>query len=96
MPAADRGEGGLLVAIAYKEIAVFFIKRGVLYNKEKQRNPGSKDRDRNSRGSGNTSNNKEDLELLEILKPLLNTGKIGNNKAINILGNSSATENLDT
>jgi hypothetical protein len=32
---ADRGEGSLLIAIAYKEIAVFLIKGGVLYNKEK-------------------------------------------------------------
>jgi len=67
LPAADRGEGSLLVATAYEEIAVFLVEGGVLHNKEKQRNPGSEDKDQNSRSSGNTSDDKEDLELLEIL-----------------------------
>jgi len=63
----DKGEGSLLVATAYEEIAVFPVEGGVLHNKEKQRNPGSEDKDRNSRSSSNTSDDKEDLELLEIL-----------------------------
>jgi len=33
--AADRGEGGLLVATAYEEMAVFPAEGGVLHNKEK-------------------------------------------------------------
>jgi hypothetical protein len=96
LPVADRGEGGLLAATAHEEMAVFPAEGGVLHNKEKQRNPGSEDRDRNSRGSGNTSDDEEDLELLEILKPSSNTGETGDSEAINIPGNGSATENLDT